>query len=296
MLDNISVIIPVYNQSISLSLTLYGFVNQIKPFNKCKIIVVDDGSTESIKPIVDSYRNLLNINYCSIEKSGRAASRNMGVQYVRDGLIIFNDADRIPRKDFVKKHYESYLNSNYKITIGQVREMYVSDIKNNKHKVLNYYHNEKNDRVPQYCNLVYNLFDNSGTSVTKIPWISTLSGNMSIPYSLFKQLGGFDTNFKEWGFEHFEFGFRAHQNNIPFYYEKDAINVHLAHPRSSSSYEENIIQSHSYFYQKHNLEIIRYFSDFMLGKITLQEYAKILDPRYPIHNQLPKRYVKITNN
>ncbi|MBU8772135.1 glycosyltransferase family 2 protein [Cytobacillus oceanisediminis] len=293
--SDITVVIPVYNQAFSLALTLYGFTQQLKPYNKCPIVVVDDGSTEPIEAIVESYKDNLNITYKKIKRSGRAVSRNIGAQGIATGLIIFCDADRIPREDFIMQHYNTYSRFGSVITIGQVREMYIPDLKNNKEKVIDNYLNKKGDRIPQYCKMVYNLYDENGYSISKIPWISVLSGNMSISADIFKKLGGFDPNFIDWGFEHFEFGYRAYLNDSPFFYQYRAVNVHLAHPRSSSSYIKNIKESHAYFYQKHHTLIVNKFKGFMLGNISIRDFAMVANPRLEVHKNLPNQLVKITN-
>ncbi|SIA86640.1 Uncharacterised protein [Mycobacteroides abscessus subsp. abscessus] len=158
--------------------------------------------------------------------------------------------------------------------------MYIPDLKNNKEKVLDNYLNKKGDRIPQYCKMVYNLYDENGYSISKIPWISLLSGNMSISADIFKKLGGFD---------------RAYLNDSPFFYQHRAVNVHLAHPRSNSSYIKDIKESHAYFYQKHHTLIINKFKGFMLGNISIRDFAMVANPRLEVHKNLPNQLVKITN-
>jgi GT2 family glycosyltransferase len=292
-----TVVIPVYNQAFPLSLTLFGLTQQEPPFHRCPIVVVDDGSTEPVEAVVEAYRNELDITYVKMERGGRAKSRNKGVECVRDGLVIFCDADRIPRKSFIKAHFDMFQKAGEAVIIGQVREMYVREAHRNKSKVIENYRREKHDRIPQYCQLVYRLYDPEGSTSSKIPWVSTLSGNMSLPAATYRRLGGFDENFTEWGFEHFELGYRAYLQQIPFYYQKQAVNVHLAHPRSHS-YVDFIANSHAYFYQKHQHPVIAKFLDFMLGKVNLRQLERIVNPGLPLldDNSESSYKVRITNS
>ncbi|MEH6989574.1 glycosyltransferase family 2 protein [Cytobacillus firmus] len=295
-MDDITVVIPVYNQAFPLSLTLHGFTQQETPYNKVPIIVVDDGSTEPVEAIVETYANELNIQYISIPQGGRSRARNRGIEQIKDGLIIFNDADRIPRQNFIKSHYETYkkLGNNY-IIVGQVRDLYLAEQQNRKHILDRFYH-KKGDRIPQYCRLVYSLYSDEGTTDSQIAWLSMFSGNLSISKSLLNQVGNFDEGFKEWGFEHFELGFRAHLNGAKFYYQKEAQNVHLAHPRRLNNYIDSMKNSHDYFYKKHNMEVVRHLLDFMLGKLSLEELDQISRHGHTLENQLVKKsFVKITN-
>lgn len=95
----ISVIIPVHNQAYPLSITLWGFSRQAPQFRDCEIIIVDDGSTEPIEAVVDSYRDRLNITYVRIPHRGRAAARNEGLCQLDSevSIAVFCDADRVPR-------------------------------------------------------------------------------------------------------------------------------------------------------------------------------------------------------
>lgn len=296
-MKGITVVIPVYNQAYPLSLVLYGFRRQIPPYNQCSIIVVDDGSSEPVESIVESYRDQLNVKYIRTSNRGRAAARNLGASLAKNGLLIFCDADRIPRPGFLLGHHEIFKKNGKFLTVGQVREMYVPNPESNRSTILENYKSEMRDRIPQYCKLVYNLYDDQGISHSVIPWISTFSGNMSIPLPTFWKLGGFDETFNEWGFEHFEFGYRAFLKKITFYLQRGAINVHVAHPRSPSSYVKNIRSSHSYFYHKYHDPVIKMFLQFMLGEVSLKDLELFeRDQRGVLApTGLGNDYVKITN-
>ena len=57
MVNGVSVIMPTYNKCTFLKLTLAGFARQT--FKDFTVIVVDDGSTDDTKKIVDSYQGLM---------------------------------------------------------------------------------------------------------------------------------------------------------------------------------------------------------------------------------------------
>ncbi|MGM1050627.1 MAG: glycosyltransferase family 2 protein [Bacillota bacterium] len=268
MKKKISVVIPVYNQAFALSITLFGLCRQSLPVEEFSVVVVDDGSDEPIESVVESYRDCLDIHYLRIEHSGRSVARNKGVEYITDGLVTFCDADRIPRPGFLQEHVEMQTFMGGAVQIGQVRELYVSNAKQNKERIIKYYLSERYDRSLQYSKLVSHLCKTDGTLGSNIPWIASLSGNMSIPVEMYKLVGGFDEQFTNWGFEHFEFGYRAYIQGNSFRYCDKAVNVHIAHPRITP-YARLITNSHRYFYEKHKRPVIEAFLDFMLGKINL---------------------------
>ncbi|MBO8162724.1 MAG: glycosyltransferase family 2 protein [Brevibacillus sp.] len=293
----ISVVIPVYNQADALSYTLDGFTEQAGPYRDTPIIVVDDGSDEPIESVVRSYTEQLPLTYKRITRSGRANARNQGAAQVDEGIVVFCDADRIPAPDFLMAHHQAHLHGGDPLVIGQVREIYVSNSAARREEIAAICRTPRLQRVPQYCRLVYQIYDRYGNPQAQIPWISTFSGNMSISKARLAQLGGFDETFREWGFEHFEFGYRAFLQGVPFRYQSEAVNIHLAHRRYGPSYEELIRNSHRLFLEKHPDPVVERFLDFMLGRLSLQELAgcAAVGQEQPLFANEQPLYVRITN-
>ncbi len=292
----ITVVIPVYNQAYPLSLTLSAFTRQVNVSAQLHVVVVDDGSAEPISAVVEAYRSRLNLTYVRLPRVGRAAARNAGARWAKNGIIVFNDADRMPRPDFLAAHIRAHNRSEEAIVVGQVREMYIRDPEQNRGRIMDALSREALDRVPQYCRLVYSLYDEGGATGSPIAWVSTLSGNLSLPIELFWRLQGFDERFEEWGFEHMELGYRASQAGVRFRYQKQAVNVHLAHSRGGS-YETYMRRSHAVFYAKHPSQEVRLFLDFMLGEASLRDLEHFAAETGPAACTVTASdgYVKITN-
>ncbi|MFC5407298.1 glycosyltransferase family 2 protein [Cohnella soli] len=272
---DITVVIPVHNQALPLSLTLQAFARQDVPPDRFRIVIVDDGSAEPISAVVESYKEDLNLCLIRIPRSGRAFARNVGARKAKGGLLVFCDADRMPRPQFISAHAEAFKRYEESVCVGQVREMYVAQPERNRKLLLESFISAKRDRIPQYCRLVYSLFDQTGRTESPIAWVAALSGNLSLPVSLFCTLQGFDERFSEWGFEHMEFGYRAAHALASFRYLREAINVHIAHPRGSGSYKSYIQNSHNLFYSKHPEPEVFHFLDFMLGQMSLRDFERV---------------------
>ncbi|MFD2673330.1 glycosyltransferase family 2 protein [Marinicrinis sediminis] len=271
------VVIPVHNQSLPLQLTLEGFTRQTISSSQFQITVVDDGSDVSVQEIVQPFTSKLPVQCMRLEeRSGRARARNIGVEQGEADLLIFCDGDRIPRPDFMEAHLQTHRQKERPgLLVGQVRDLYLADLPTQLERARTSVVNQVHDRIPQYPSLVYGLFDEQGETHSPVAWIATLTGNLSMPTSLFSQLGGFDERFREWGFEHFEFGYRASQAKMPFYYEPRAINVHLAHRRDKDAYVQHLTESHTYFYGKHPDAAVKGLLPFMLGELTLSRFEKV---------------------
>ncbi len=89
-----SIIIPVYNRPQEIEELLASLTKQTysKSF---EVVVVEDGSENSSKAIVENYSNKLDINYFFKENSGAGASRNYGMQRASGNYFIIFDSDCI---------------------------------------------------------------------------------------------------------------------------------------------------------------------------------------------------------
>ena len=88
----INIIIPAYNSRATLGRTLSSLVAQTD--TNFEVIVVDDCSTEDIKPIIDDYSNKLSIVYIRNEQNlGCGMSRQVGIDNATQKFITFLDSD-----------------------------------------------------------------------------------------------------------------------------------------------------------------------------------------------------------
>jgi glycosyltransferase involved in cell wall biosynthesis len=84
----LSVVVPVYNSANDLKQCLAALVKS--DYEDFDVLVVDDGSTEPIKGMVDES----GFNYTRIQgPSGPARARNQGVPRVQGQYVVFIDAD-----------------------------------------------------------------------------------------------------------------------------------------------------------------------------------------------------------
>jgi glycosyltransferase involved in cell wall biosynthesis len=85
----VSVIIPAYNCAEYIAETIESVLNQT--YSDYEIIVVDDGSTDATREIVQAYGDRL--QYIYQKNQGAAAARNRGTRLARGELIAFLDGD-----------------------------------------------------------------------------------------------------------------------------------------------------------------------------------------------------------
>ncbi len=86
-----SIIIPAYNAELYIAEAIESVLNQT--ITDYEIIIVDDGSTDNTKMIINNYKDKYVIRYCHQLNKGPAAARNFGIQNARGYYVAFLDAD-----------------------------------------------------------------------------------------------------------------------------------------------------------------------------------------------------------
>ena len=103
-----SFIIPVYNRPNEIQELLESF-EALQGDISYEIVIVEDGSSETSKQVVDTFSKSLNISYYFKENSGPGDSRNYGMQKAKGNYFIILDSDCILPKTYlveVKKSLE----------------------------------------------------------------------------------------------------------------------------------------------------------------------------------------------
>lgn len=90
----VSVVIPVYNDAMRLAQCLTALQHQTYPH---EVIVVDNRSTEAIKPICEQF----GVRYCYEAQPGNNAARNRGIRAAAGAIIAITDADCIADPDWL---------------------------------------------------------------------------------------------------------------------------------------------------------------------------------------------------
>lgn len=265
-----SVILPVYNQLNRLKLVLNGY-NMQKVDGTFEVIVIDDGSMESIEQYIVNQSYKFELVYKKLEKNnGRSVARNVGAQIARADILIFNDGDRIPSVNFVQEHvsFQKNINSE-KVVVGKIVELFVNENSINECSSFNSVQDlTSNIRDFNYYDFIEQIYDERGRTSCNVVWLSFFSGNCSISKELFWKVGGFDEKFTTWGFENFEIGYRLASAGAKYYLNRKAVNFHLFH--SYNRIGENRDEAYKLFCQLHPCKEIKELLNFLDGKVSLE--------------------------
>lgn len=103
--DNISIIIPCYNCNvIPTLLSIQGQNISCENKKKIQVILVDDGSSNSVLEDIKDYRQMLDyeLNVITLDKNmGLSNARNAGISLAKHNLLLFIDSDIVLSKNYL---------------------------------------------------------------------------------------------------------------------------------------------------------------------------------------------------
>jgi glycosyltransferase involved in cell wall biosynthesis len=88
-----SVIVPVYNRPEEIKELLQSLT--LQQYKKFEVIIVEDGSTNPCRDVVDTFRDRLQLEYVVKQNSGPGPSRNVGYAMAKGDYMVVFDSDCI---------------------------------------------------------------------------------------------------------------------------------------------------------------------------------------------------------
>lgn len=114
----ISVIVAAYNAEKYLEETLESIIDQT--IDEYEVIVVNDGSIDSTREILDKYKAKYDIfQVIHKENGGPSSARNAGLEIAKGEYVFFFDADDILVKDALEKLYDRAIENEADLVIAK---------------------------------------------------------------------------------------------------------------------------------------------------------------------------------
>ncbi len=237
--DPVTVVLPCYMGQKELALTFASLANQTYPHDLLEVIVVDDGSDP---PIKIPFELPFETSVVSQERDGfgLARARNLGAEKAKGEILIFLDCDMIPESQLIEAHARWHRINNFSLTLGFRYHADFSDISSDDlstaaepRSLLE----GKRVTSPQWIEFHMRRTKDLTSDDSDLFRIAT-GGNLGVRKSFFKEIGGFDASFKQWGGEDIEFGFRAFNSGAILIPERLATAWHQGEGASPDPNEE----------------------------------------------------------
>ena len=108
----VSVIIPTFNRACVLERAIDSVLNQ--DFKNLEVIVVDDGSTDNTREILNKYGKKISV--LEISNSGVSFARNVGIKAAKGNYIAFLDSDDYWKKKKLGQQIKAlFENQDYRV-------------------------------------------------------------------------------------------------------------------------------------------------------------------------------------
>lgn len=229
----ISVIIPYYNREDLLLNTLKSFQLQTINKDEYEIVIIDDGSNENIDHKINALKLNINISYNYFQRNSKscaALARNRGIEKSKGEILIFLDCDQIVSPNFLEEHlypFDKFGNNNDILQFGLRKYM---------KRTIPYFPGQqlitnKIDFGDDSRDYVFQIFSHN-MSILKSKWHLVFSNNISTSKKVIDKFGGFDDNFRGWGLEDVELGYRLYKNGVKIVYNPNIEVIHQYHEYS----------------------------------------------------------------
>ncbi len=276
-MKKISVIIPTYNRSLLLSITLKSLREQTLPIRFFEVIVADDGSSDNTKEIVENFRSELDLKYCYQEDKGFrvAKARNMGIAKAETKICLFVDSGVYLDRKCLEEHIRLHEEEKHNVVIGNVygftsSKVNKTDLKNAIATRGVKYALEKCIVKNEYADRRIPHYEKYGGNINNIPapWVFFWTCHVSVTTERLREIGGFDEAFTSWGGEDIELGYRLYCNGSKFYVGKNAISLHYPHEHDSNEQKKSDKENLDYVHRKHNTEITKMLTEIHIMDIN----------------------------
>jgi len=217
----ISIVIPTYNRPDSLARCLDAIAGQ-PGVGDAEVIVVDDGSDNenlanyerlaSPSPFGDRFK------FVRSPHQGRSAARNLGVKEARGERLLFLGDDVLLEPGSLAHHVQAGEGRGDIAIVGANPLRPPADF--------------ASTFSPSFWRHFDPLANANFEDGQEIGFRNFTTGNVSMDRAKFLELGGFDENFRLYGWEDIDLGFRFEKSGGRVIYDSNASAIH-AHPTAS---------------------------------------------------------------
>ena len=136
----VAVVIPTLNEEKFIACCLDSVIAQSYPFNDMEVMVVDGGSKDRTKDIVEEYkRKYQNIRFLNNPGRIQSIAFNIGVKSSDAPYIVRLDAHALYNKDYIEKNKDYYNSPLYADNPTGETHMNSVNTTANKYKTLSSY-------------------------------------------------------------------------------------------------------------------------------------------------------------
>lgn len=262
-----SVVIPTYNRSDILRLTLESLARQDLDHDEYEVLVVDDGSSDDTSDVVRKYMDQMNLRYFFQEDEGyrAAGARNVGIANAKADITVFTDSGVMPHSGWLRAHLASHEATDGPAAVIGYVYGYSLNNENAKEVISEADLNDVDATIESwrknglYGDIREEFFEREGDdcSTAPAPWLMYWTFNSSVRTEQLRRVGGFDDAFRAWGGEDVDLGYRLHRDGAKMFLDREAMCLHWPHPRDWDELHTDAVANYQYIANKYDTPITR---------------------------------------
>lgn len=199
------------NRKETLKLVLESLANQSIHADRYEVVVIDDGSTDGTKEMIEALDVPYRLTYGYQEHSALATARNHGIRLSRGEVMLYIDDDVLADHHLLEEHLRSHEANQQCVVNGWVNHVETAEI----------------PKKPKFT-----MADIS----TSFFWTSNVSVRVDDLY----RAGLFEESFKEYGWEDQELGLRLMAIGLVRKTNYKAIGYHIKKPPAQQNVEGSL--------------------------------------------------------
>ncbi len=203
-----SLIIPTYNRPQDLARCLAAIARLDYPRDDFEVLVVDDGGSVDLGPLVDAHRPAMQLTLWRQPNSGPGIARNKGATHAAGQFLAFIDDDCAPQEGWLRALDAALARKPDALVGGTV----LNGLRDNPHaeasQHIHEFFREHYNRDPDNCRF--------------FP-----SNNIAVAAALYRRVGGFDAEFRRNAAEDRDFCDRWIRSGSRLVLAADAFIVHF---------------------------------------------------------------------
>ncbi|TPW17195.1 MAG: glycosyltransferase [bacterium] len=217
-----SLIIPTHGKLSLLRRTLASLEQQSADTPPFEVIVIDDASPDDTPRFLSAYGGSLALRTVRQgTNQGRAAARNAGLRLATADLVIFLDDDMEVAPGFVRAHVQYHRSADARARADPAAPVAGATVAIGN--VTN---------APEVTDSpIIRYMSTRGAQKVRdggaLPWRYFSTNNSSVRRSDLEAVGNFDEEFKTYGFEDLELGYRLHRHGLQFGFVPAAESSHI---------------------------------------------------------------------
>jgi glycosyltransferase involved in cell wall biosynthesis len=269
-----SVVIPTYNRCGLLRRTLETLTRQSLPAAEFEVIVSDDGSSDATAAVARSFSGRLRIRYRFSEDLGYrvAAARNAGARLATAPVLVFLDTGTLTGPGFLRAHLAAHSAgaartagaaggtggtgaggtavTGYCYGYQPLAETPWPDVAAELEPAQAV---RRYGEDPGFLDYRHGAFAAAGFDPARLtaPWFLFWGMNCSVGADVFWAAGGYDENYRSYGVEDVDLGYRLFRRGVPFALARDGWTIELPHQRDLRAERLSVLRNARYFLHKY---------------------------------------------